>query len=198
VPRDYKFDDDIFVRPKPPPSADTLSWDYIRADDGEELFVDPNRVPLKDGGASVSNWLNDRRWADLVTVGKSQLFQTPVKHFFVKAFLEEGADEFLAHITTIEAALGRKSDYRRGGGGSERVSARVSTLLGEPIQGKVYRELFNQRSTLLHGRRMDAISGDNRVMARQLARKVVNALVKRALDPACPQSREEYLKGLSS
>jgi hypothetical protein len=43
---------------------------------------------------------------------------------------------------------------------------------------------------------MDPIPGDSRLLARQLARKVVNALVVVALDPACPQSREEYLKGL--
>jgi hypothetical protein len=46
------------------------------------------------------------------------------------------------------------------------------------------------------GRELDPIPGDSRLLARQLARKVVNALVEIALDPACPQSREEYLKGL--
>jgi hypothetical protein len=81
----YAIDDDLFVRPSPPPSTDALSWDYALDYDGEEVFVDPNRVPLKDGGASVSDWPTDCRWAHLVTVRESELFQTPVTHFFVKA-----------------------------------------------------------------------------------------------------------------
>jgi len=84
VPWDYTIDKDIFVRPKAPPSADALSWDYMLEDNGEEVFVDPGRVTLKVGGAIVAEWLNDRRWADLATVQKSALFQTPVKHFFVR------------------------------------------------------------------------------------------------------------------
>jgi hypothetical protein len=79
---------------------------------------------------------------------------------------------------------------------TERVAARVSGLLEEASQGNTYRELFNFRCAYLHGRRMDPIPGDSRLLARRLARKVVNALVDAALDPSCPQSREEYLKGL--
>jgi hypothetical protein len=195
VPWDYTIDEDIFVRPKAPPSADALSWDYMLEDNGEEVFVDPGRVTLKVGGAIVAEWLNDRRWADLATVQKkSALFQTPVKHFFVKAFLEEPADEFLAHVTTIEAALLLPEEKR---GLTKLIARRVSALLA-PEQGKVYEHLYNVRCALVHGRKMDPIPGDSRLLARQLARKVVNALVVVALDPACPQSREEYLKGLAS
>jgi hypothetical protein len=41
------------------------------------------------------------------------LFETPIAHFLVRAFLAEGVDEFLAHITTIEAALGLRADYQK-------------------------------------------------------------------------------------
>jgi len=202
VPWVYATDDDLFVRPMPPPSAEALSWDYYLEDNGEEVFFDPYRARLSDGGADFLDWLSNPRWAELVTAWRSELFQTPVKHFFVKAFLEEPADEFLAHITTIEAALGLKSDYERSRddrrGATELVAARLSRLLGAPIQGKVYRELFNLRCTLLHGRKMGAIRGDSRFLARQLARKVVNELVKAACDPSCPQSRDEYLAKLAS
>jgi hypothetical protein len=88
VPWVYTIDNDLFVRPEPPPSAEALSWDYALGDDGEEVFVDPNRIPLKVERVSFAEWLSDRRWADLVIVGKSPLFDTPVQHFFVKAFLE--------------------------------------------------------------------------------------------------------------
>jgi hypothetical protein len=191
VPWVYTTDNDLFVRPTTPPSADALSWDYMFEDDGEEVFVDPNRVPLKADAASISDWLTDRRWADLMTVKKSPLFQTPIEHFFVKAFLEEDADEFLAHITTIEAALLLPEETR---GLTRLIARRVSALLGAEQKGKIYEHLYNVRCALVHGRKMDAIPGDSRLLARQLARQVVNALVEAAL--ACPQSREEYLKGL--
>jgi hypothetical protein len=44
---------------------------------------------------------------------QSVLFETPIVHFLVRAFLAEGVDEFLAHITTIEAALGLRADYQK-------------------------------------------------------------------------------------
>lgn len=37
---------------------------------------------------------------------QSVLFGTPIVHYLVRTFLADGVDEFLAHITTIEAALG--------------------------------------------------------------------------------------------
>jgi Apea-like HEPN len=195
VPWVYTIEDDLFVRPKPPPSPDALSWDYDLDDDEEEVFFDPNRVPLKDGGTSVLDWLTDRRWGELATLQESQLFETPVKHFFVKAFLEEPADEFLAHITTIEAAL-LLEDERSGL--TRLVARRVAALLRAPSQGKVYEHLYNVRCAIVHGRKMDAIPGDSRLSARQLARQVVNALIEAALDPSCPTSRENYLRNLAS
>jgi hypothetical protein len=188
VPWVYRTDNDLFVRPNAPPSADALSWDYGLGYNGEVVFFDPSRVPLKDGGASASEWLTDRRWADLVAARKSQLFETPVKHFFVKAFLEDPLDEFLAHITTIEAALLLEHEKH---GLTNLVARRVSGLLRAQSEGKVYEHLYNVRCAVVHGRRMGLIPGDSRLLARQLARRVVNALVKVALAPA-------YLKGLRS
>src|SRR5271167_6914 len=105
VPWVYAIDNDLFVRPSPPPSADTLSGFYMLEDNGEEVFVDPDRVRLTDGQAAILKCLTDTRWDDLARAQQSPLFETSVKHFFVKAFLERPLDEFLAHLTTIEAAL---------------------------------------------------------------------------------------------
>jgi hypothetical protein len=189
----YPVDDDLFARRWPPPSANTLSdW--------------PERARLKsdDIAAEISQWLTDERWNDLVAAQESPLFETPVKHFFVKAFLEEPIDEFLAHLTTIEAALGLESDYPRRGhprptkGATRLMADRVSTLLEADSEGKAYCRLFNLRSSFLHGRKMDtAIPGAERLTARRLARQVVNALVKAALGPPCPQSRKDYLHSLA-
>ncbi len=205
VPWVYAINNDLFIRPLPPPSADMLSWDYMLEDNGEEVFVDPNRVPLRDGEANISDWLNNSRWADVARVKESPLFETPVKHFFVKAFLEEPMDEFLAHMLTIEAALGLESDYPRQGhprpakGATKLMADRVSALLEADSDGKAYCCLFNLRSAFLHGRKMEiAIRGEARLVARRLARKVVHKLLEAALKYPGLESREAFLSELGS
>jgi hypothetical protein len=113
----------------------------------------------------------------------------------VKAFLEEPLDEFLAHLMAIEAGLGLESD-RRNGGITKCAARRISALLDTQSDGEAYRHLFDLRSAYLHGRQMDAISSEERVAARRLARKVVHGLVEAALKPPCPRSRESYLNEL--
>lgn len=197
VPWVYQLNDDIFVRPLPPPSPDTLSWGEPFLDEvGEEVFGSerPDRLPLNDGKAAAPEWLNDARWSEITCAWQTALFETPIAHFFVKAFLaEDPLDEFLAHVATIEAALGLKTDYP---GATKRVAARVSALLENKACGRNYCCVFDIRSTFLHGRKMGAIPSEERVKARRLAREVVSALVKAALTEPIPQSRPAYLTSL--
>lgn len=196
MPWVYEIDDDLFVRPLPPPSPDSLSWEPPALDDdGEEVSgtEEPERRALVPG-AEVSAWLNESRWTDAARALQSPLFETPIAHFFVKTFLEDPLDEFLAHITAIEAALGLQSDYRRGA--TKLVAQRVATLLGEQDAGRIYHDLFNLRCAFLHGRNMDTISSEQRIGARRLARRVVDALARAV--PTLPQgqSREDFLNNL--
>jgi hypothetical protein len=115
-----------------------------------------------------------------------------------------GVDEFLAHITTIEAALGLQSDYKRktrpkiakGCSVTDCMAARVEALLGTKTDAAEYRRLFDFRSLFLHGRKMDAIPGKERIAARRLARRVVQGLIEAALVEPALQSRENYLNDL--
>jgi hypothetical protein len=92
---------------------------------------------------------------------QSPLFETPIAHFLVRAFLSEPLDEFLAQITTIEAALGLASDYDRetrpkiakGRSVTACMAARVDALLDTKTDGAEYRRLFDFRSLFLHGRK---------------------------------------------
>jgi hypothetical protein len=202
--------DDIFVRPLPPPSPDTLSWEplFFHDNDGNVEFEteQPSRHFIKGAAATeMKSWLNDKLWADVRRARLSPLLSdTPIAHFFVRAFLSEPLDEFLAHVTTVEAALGLQSDYgrqtrpggRRGLSATKRMAARVSALLGAESDGDDYRRLFNTRSAFLHGRNMDAIPSKERLLARRLARRVVNALVKAALAEPNLHCREIYLDNL--
>jgi len=207
VPWVFKADDDIFVRPAPPPSADTLSWepDIFTDLDGEEVELErPIRFPLNSDAVEASAWLSDAAWSALARARKSPLFETPIAHFFVRAFLSDPLDEFLAHITTIEAALGLRSDYDRKTRPkiakklrvTDCMAARVSALLSAKTDGEDYRRLFDIRSLFLHGRKMDAIPGEERIAARRLARRVVNGLIGAALAEPAPRCREIYLNDL--
>jgi hypothetical protein len=105
---------------------------------------------------------------------------------------------------TIEAALGLQSDHHHNTrpkiaerlGATACVAARVSALLDTNTDGLEYRRLFDYRSRFLHGRKMNAIPGEERVAARRLARRVVNGLLEAALAEPAPQSRENYLGDL--
>jgi len=152
------------------------------------------------------NFLNDEVWLELARAHQSPLFETPIAHFLVRAFLADGVDEFLAHTTTIEASLGLQSDYggkvppqaakRRRLGATDRMAARVSALLGAKADGEDFCRLYNLRSAYPHWRAMNAIASKERIVARGLARRVVSGLVKVALARPELQSREAYLSGL--
>jgi hypothetical protein len=209
IPWVYSLDRDVFIRPAAPFSPDTLSWEpYVHTDyDGEDIEVEkPTSLPLKSAASSASNWLNDKVWFDLELVTKSPLFETPISHFLIRAFATEGIDAFLAHITVVEAALGLQIDHdshkrrkllnQNSQGATFRVAKRLSGLLGSKADGDAFQRLFKERSKYLHGRPMNSISTSERILARCLARRVVEALGKAALAMPAPTSREIYLDGL--
>jgi hypothetical protein len=215
IPWVYTIDNDIFARSTAPPSPDTLSWEPYFDQSGEETeYEQPTTLRLVDGVESDLEWLNDEAWSDLTGARKSPILSDLVAHFFVGAFLSKGIDEFLAHITTIEAAVGLAGDYGFDDKGqripkkvnlkspignnlppSVRVERRVAGLLGAKSYGDTYGELFHLRSRFLHGRSMNGISGNMRLAARQVARKVVCALIDAAIaNPA--MMRDSYLEKL--
>ena len=192
IPLIHTTDEDLFVRPQAMLSADSLSWEpHVLTDAwGEVVEVErPVVLPLEDNVATALQAWNDAAWERVAKARRSTLFETPVAQFFVRAFLAEGVDEVLGHMTAIEAALGLQADYDRrlrskadkGPGATRRVAARVAALLGARRFADDYEQLFEVRSAFLHGRSMGAISTVQRVMARRLSRQVVAALVDRAV-----------------
>ncbi|MDX3925986.1 MAG: hypothetical protein QHC90_09330 [Shinella sp.] len=199
---------DIFVRSAPPPSPDSLNWTIAVFDDGfgDEIEEDVPLVRNLDDQAETDlpRW-DQRYWEIVERARKSVLFETPIVHFFVRAFFADGIDEFLAHMIVIEAALGRHADYDQSRrispdrykriGASKRMQHRVAGLLGSRAFGDQFDRLFNIRSAFLHGRPMGGISSRERVEARSLARRVVTAMIE-ATKTGSIVSRENYLDGL--
>ncbi|MEP1421246.1 MAG: hypothetical protein ABJK59_05705, partial [Erythrobacter sp.] len=124
-------------------------------------------------------------------------------HFLVRAFQADGMDEFLAHLTTIEAALGLQADYNRSLritpdrqkklGATKKVAGRLAGLLGDKQLADSYQRLFDKRSAYLHGRSMSVISSEEQKVARSLARKVAYALARTTQQVS---SREKFLDDL--
>ena len=187
----YTTDEDLFVRPQAVPSPESLNWEPQALTDawGDVVEVErPVVLPLEDeAAAALLDW--NGPYCERVTLARaSPLFETPVAHFFVRAYLSDGVDEVLGHLTAIEAALGLQAEYDRrlrlksdkGPGATRRVAARIAGLLGASTFADQYEQLFKVRSAFLHGRAMGAISTAERVLARKLSRQVVAALVDRA------------------
>jgi hypothetical protein len=208
IPWVYTLDDDLFVRPQAPPSPDSLSWEpyIISTDNGETIEIErPVCLPLGDAATPALKLYDDAAWSATCSARLSPLFETPIAHFLVRAFLTEEMDEVLAHITTIEAALGLHADYggpgrskpdrHKGLGATKRMAARVAALLGGSAFAQQYEDLFNLRSAFLHGRAMGSISTNERVLARKLARQVVCTLMQ-GTSVGIVASRDSYLEAL--
>ena len=200
IPWVHTVDNDIFRPPKLPPPPGSLTWDeqVFRDDHGVEEWV---RLPLRPGGlterasSDLAHRTTNDSWSLVQKARKSELFKTPVVHFLLCGFESDGIDEFLAHITAIEASLGHIDDSKRGEI-TKNLCRRISALLVDASCGKRFRNLFKVSSEFVHGRDgMKEISSEDRRTARNLAHRVVNALIDKA-NGAELGSREDFLKGL--
>lgn len=209
----HSISDDPFKAPSKPPSRDTLTWETVRyadPDTGEsEESDEPGKFELKDSAYQEFSDLDVLLWNQIEATLRTNIQSLPaanplVAHFLVRAFRSEGIDEFLAHMTAIEAALGLSSDYGIGGKppklpgnprATARVARRVRALTGNASSDTDYANLFELRSQFVHGRVVQHISGEDRIKARRLARIVARDLFNAAA--AQPNvSREAFLSRL--
>jgi hypothetical protein len=208
VPWIYSVDDDIFASPAAPPDPTTLRWTEVNLSgpDGDVVDVErPDVWPL-DTKALV-DWppLDDAAWDRIRVALKSSLLARPVSHFLTRAFYAEGIDEFLAHITAIEAALALPRDHDARSrpkltngasqGATHRLAVRIGNLLQSETAGDEFRALYRGRSNFLHGATMQDIPAAQRLGARRLARRVSAALSRHAADDA-HLDRELFLASL--
>ncbi|KAA3497917.1 hypothetical protein DXM27_24525 [Rhizobium rhizogenes] len=200
---------DLCVRLKTPPQDKNLTWlpqSYTDAYGDQVEVEEPAQFRLEDEAETLADFLSEERWGRLERALTTTLFETPVRHFFNRAFHSAGIDEFIAHLTVIEAALGLHSDYgkkpksdpRKAMTVTQVMRTRVQNLLGDPKSGGEYELLFDLRSAYVHGRSMAPISSEDRRRARRLARAVVLVLVDVASSQGANIDREMFLNGLLS
>lgn len=204
IPWVYTQNTDLFTPPAMLPTPDRLSIypDIYLDPDGNEHEADTtDRIHLHHNAAAhLAGW-DQTYWGRLQQAKSTTLFETPIQHFLVRGFQAKGIDEFLTHITAIEAAVGTAADYGSGYrpyrnlGGSKRVAARLAGLLRDPAAAPLYEELFGLRSAFLHGRAgVEPVSATQRIHARSLARRAAAELANVAI--TLPQSREDLLNDL--
>ncbi len=200
---------DLCVRLKTPPQDKNLTWlpqSYTDAYGDQVEVEEPAQFRLEDEAEALPDFLSEERWGRLERALTTTLFETPVRHFLIRAFHSAGIDEFIAHLTVIEAALGLHSDYgkkqkidpRKAMAVTQVMRTRVQNLLADLKSGGEYESLFDLRSAYVHGRTMAPISSEDRRRARRLARAVVSALVDVASSPGAKIDRETLLNGLLS
>lgn len=185
----YTINHDLFSNMRRAPSPDTLNWEDHVFEDAHGHICEVERPLILNLAEQAGTGLIEhmlRHSSAMPHFHASELFSTPVVHFFVRAYLADGIDEFLAHMTAVEAALGLPEDHKRKMstgekrhdlGATDRLCARIYALLGEKAYADQYKELFEIRSKFLHGRPMGVIPTSDRITARSLARRVVDALV---------------------
>lgn len=200
LPWIHTIDDDLFIRPAPPPGADGLTLEpWIVDDDGEELELErPTGLRLRDDAKRGLALMTDQTWRELEAARATPLFETPIAHFLVRAFLSDGIDEVMAHMTAIEAAVGLEMDHKaklrpkpdphKGMSATNRVAARIGALLIDRRSVQDYKDLFELRSQFVHGRAgLQKLSTTQRVLARSLARSVTAGVVDLAVHGSRPR-----------
>lgn len=195
LPWIHTVDDDLFSWPKVPQRPSTLSLvpDVVYDALGNEIDLGekPSVRPLNDGFETMVAEIDEKAWAAVVHARAAALFETPIIHFLVRAFLADGMDEIMAHMTTIEAGLGLVSDHKKalrpkpdphkGMKSASMVAARLGALLQDQDCVAQYQRLFDLRSEYVHGRGgLSPVSTSQRMGARILARRVAQSLVKEA------------------
>lgn len=206
IPWIHTVDEDLFVRPSAPPNADSLTlepWITYDHHGEEEELETTTALPLDDAAATLADW-TEAKWKAHERACRGALLRTPVAHFLVRGFAEDGMDEVMAHMTCIEAALGTEADHFRWlrpktepapYSATDRVGARITALLDDAEAALAYKALFDLRSTFVHGRGgLAAVSTVQRVAARRLARRVAAALTD--LGAVSARSRDAVLATL--
>lgn len=206
IPWVLTLDSDLFSPSTSVPDPETLTWIpyYIQDDQGDvvdEIEV-PDTTSLDDSTAVALADFDHRSWTRFLMARSSAMMPGPITHFFVRAFTSNDVDEFLFHITTIEACLGQSKDHQDkkqrlpdgSNGATARTAWRVSALLNDWSAGPEFKRLFKERSQFVHGESMTTISASSRSAARSLARRCVGALIQQA--PSNQTSREAFLRTL--
>jgi hypothetical protein len=206
LPCTITLEDDLFGGAPSFPSSDTLAWTWRmqQVDDDEVVEIrEPARHEIdSDDWPRIT--LDQTRWEAIEQARATSLFDAPVAHFLNRGMLASGIDEFMAHMVALEAGFGSEADTKgprklpdgTNPGPNQRVGIRLAHLFGDPFAGWLYTALFQKRNAYVHGRTMTAISSEDRLAARGLARRAVCRLIDLANEAGPSADRDALLRTL--
>lgn len=182
----HTVEDDLLIHPEFIPDADSLTWEpriYTGAH-GETIETnEPLELPLFCQDDEPRKHVHDQLLENTKTAIQNGLINEAAKHHFLKAFLSDGVDEFLAHIVVIDACLGDPEELKE-----ELINVKVKGKCLPPTAKLKYRlvgllndisvkkeidNLYMLRSKYVHGRDMHIISSQEKKQARSLARRTL-------------------------
>ncbi|GKW07613.1 hypothetical protein [Pectobacterium carotovorum] len=203
VPWVHTVDSDIFTQQQIIRGADTLTWvDAIyTTSTGEpvEEYI-PHRKYCDFDEEVLLKIVCDQTKNNFAIAVRNGLINTAALHQFVKAFMSEGIDEFLAHIVVIDACMGEAREDRKlitdkkdiGLQATGRLKYRLAGLLNDASVKENMTLLYDYRSKYVHGRDIFRIISSERNLARKLAREMLLAIIELVgLEPEL--TREQFL-----
>ncbi|WP_235894177.1 hypothetical protein [Klebsiella pasteurii] len=204
IPWVHTLSGDIFPQQQPIPSASSLTWvphSYTDENGNWHEYDAPHEYNISLISEQLMPFLDSQACNHLETALIRGLINVAARHQFVKAFLSDGVDEFLAHIVVIDACVGEKSvngtlekKFKRLGT-TGRLKYRLVGLLNDVSVKKSIDILYEARSNYVHGDTLDKILGEHILLARILARKTLSAIISET-SQLSGLTREEFLDDL--
>jgi hypothetical protein len=177
IPFSITISDYLFASPHPSPDLSGLEFFPVRYENGTAIEEPEYNVHLKQDEVNQLRDVVVKFQCFLENIDLQQCkweFLEVAMGYLAKAFLTEGLEQLLWHITVLEALLGERDEVLNS------IRRRLAIILGEGdaerIQElhKTINELYSFRSDLVHGRRFKkAIYRGHLRRARDLSRKTL-------------------------
>jgi hypothetical protein len=192
VPWAYTLNNDPFESPRSAPDFTSLSWEPFLTPDGSIVECDHpestifNKTSFKNfEEKSIETWdLRERVCSP--HLASLSAFNPLIDHFLLRAHWQEGIDELISYMTTIDAAIGKQQK-----GMTKAIGKRLKRLLNDEGASQEFERLYDLRSAYIHGRGEDrSIPTSDLIAARRLARRTAEAVLSYAgMNPGTPRDR---------
>ncbi len=184
LPWVYRVPESPFLPLKQFPKPSTLSWGWASdgIDEIEEIPATNSLDPsdLGDISGELQQLWSSLEYVSPIKDEAHEAFPRTIRHFMLRAFLDEGFDELIWSVIAIDACLGKENE----GDKTKKIAYRAANLCQDPSMHRRCCDYYKLRSDYVHGRDLGGktIRNEDLRGSRKLARSVVRALLKRCAE----------------